>query len=86
MCDIIFQKHTGVIMHTLSIKIDDSIYEHFKEFLKFYPTNKLSIVEDDDDLVFTASNKTNYDDAMNDLQNSKTINWKNYAKDRNIDI
>ncbi len=73
-------------MHTLSIKIDDSIYEHFKEFLKFYPTNKLSIVEDDDDLVFTASNKTNYDDAMNDLQNSKTINWKNYAKDRNIDI
>jgi|GEM_PF-1545392 len=73
-------------MHTLSIKIDDSIYEHFKEFLKFYPTNKLSIVEDDDDFVFTASNQKHYDDAMNELQNSETVNWKNYAKDRNIDV
>ena len=73
-------------MHTLSIKIDDSIYEHFKEFLKFYPTNKLSIVEDDDDLVFTASNQKHYDAAMSDLQNRETKNWKNYAKDRNIDV
>ncbi|MBV5279480.1 MAG: type II toxin-antitoxin system RelE/ParE family toxin [Campylobacteraceae bacterium] len=33
-------------MHTLSIRLDDSIYEHFKEFLKFYPQNRLSIIDD----------------------------------------
>ena len=73
-------------MHTLSIKIDDSIYEHFKEFLKFYPENKLSIVEDDEDMVFSASSASKYDEAMNDLENSETTNWKDYAKDRSIDV
>ncbi len=38
-------------MHTLSIRLDDSIYEHFKEFLKFYPKNKLAIVDDEEDLI-----------------------------------
>jgi len=73
-------------VHTISIQIDDSIYEHLKEFLKFYPKNKLNIIEDDDDLTCGTSNQLAYDNAMNDLQNSQTINWKNYAKDRNIDV
>jgi hypothetical protein len=38
-------------MHTLSIRLDDSIYEHFKEFLKFYPKNKLAIVDDEEDMI-----------------------------------
>lgn len=73
-------------MHTLSIKLDDSIYEHFKEFLKFYPQNKLSIIEDDDDIAFTDSNALSYQKAMEDLKNSQTVNWKEYAKFRNIDV
>jgi len=73
-------------MHTLSIKLDDSIYEHFKEFLKFYPQNKLSIIEDDDDIVFTLMNALSYEEAMKDLNNSETVNWKEYAKSRNIDV
>lgn len=73
-------------MHTLSIRLDDSIYEHFKEFLKFYPQNRLSIIEDDDDLIFTDSNALSYQEAMEDLKNSQTLNWKEYAKARNIDV
>lgn len=73
-------------MHTLSIKLDGSIYEHFKEFLKFYPQNKLSIIEDDDDIVFTLLNALSYEEAMKDLNNSGTVNWKEYAKSRNIDV
>ena len=38
-------------MHTLSIRLDDSIYEHFKEFLRFYPKDKLAIVDDEEDLI-----------------------------------
>lgn len=73
-------------MHTLSIKLDDSIYEHFKEFLKFYPSNKLSIIEDEDDLAFSGENASSYQEAMEDLKNGQTINWKEYAKSRNIDV
>jgi hypothetical protein len=73
-------------MHTLSIRLDDSIYEHFKEFLKFYPRNRLSIIEDDEDIVFTASNALSYEEAMEDLKNGQTVNWKEYAKSRNIDV
>jgi hypothetical protein len=73
-------------MHTLSIRLDDSIYEHFKEFLKFYPRNRLSIIEDDEDTVFTASNALSYEEAMEDLKNGQTVNWKEYARSRNIDV
>lgn len=73
-------------MHTLSIQLDDSIYEHFKEFLKFYPQNKLSIVEDDEDIVFSASNALSYKEAMEDLKDGQSVNWKDYAKSRNIDV
>jgi len=44
-------------MHTLSIRLDDSAYEHFKEFLKFYPDSKLLILDDEEDLIFTAHNE-----------------------------
>lgn len=73
-------------MHTLSIKLDDSIYEHFKEFLRFYPKNKLSIIEDSDDIVFTDSNEQAYKEGLQDLQDGKSINWKDYAKTKNIDV
>ncbi|MGZ5208889.1 MAG: hypothetical protein ACXWB0_07710 [Sulfuricurvum sp.] len=73
-------------MHTLSIRLDDSIYEHFKEFLKFYPRNRLSIIEDDEDVVFTASNALSYEEAMEDLKNGETVNWKEYTRSRNIDV
>ena len=73
-------------MHTLSIRLDDSIYEHFKEFLKFYPQNRLSIIEDDEDTVFTASNALSYQEAVKDLENGQTVNWKEYAKANNIDV
>ena len=73
-------------MHTLSIRLDDSIYEHFKEFLKFYPQNRLSIIEDDEDVVFSDSNESFYQEALEDLEKSQTTNWKEYAKSRNIDV
>lgn len=73
-------------MHTLSIRLDDSIYEHFKEFLKFYPRNRLSIIEDDEDIAFTASNALSYEEAVEDLKNAQTVNWKEYARSRNIDV
>lgn len=73
-------------MHTLSIRLDDSIYEHFKEFLKFYPRNRLSIIEDDEDIAFTASNALSYEEATEDLKNGETVNWKEYARSRNIDV
>lgn len=73
-------------VHTLSIRLDDSIYEHFKEFLKFYPQNRLSIIEDDEDTVFTASNALSYQEAVEDLKNGQTVNWKEYAKANNIDV
>lgn len=73
-------------MQTLSIRLDDSIYEHFKEFLKFYPQNKLSIIEDDDDTVFTESNTQAYNNAMQDFEKGETINWKQYATSRNINV
>jgi hypothetical protein len=71
-------------MHTLSIKLDDSIYEHFKEFLKFYPQNKLTIIEDEEDTLFTESNEKAYNEALSDMKNNTTVNWKSYAKSRNI--
>ncbi len=71
-------------MHTLSIKLDDSIYEHFKEFLKFYPQNKLTIIEDEEDTLFTESNEKAYNEALLDIKNNATVNWKSYAKSRNI--
>lgn len=74
------------MMHTLSIRLDDSIYEHFKEFLKFYPRNRLSIIEDDEDIAFTASNALSYEEAVEDLKNAQTVNWKEYARSRNIDV
>jgi hypothetical protein len=73
-------------MHTLSIRLDDSIYEHFKEFLKFYPQNRLSIIEDDEDTVFTASNALSYQEALEDLKDGQTVNWKEYARAKNIDV
>ncbi|MEF3191656.1 MAG: hypothetical protein K6347_03770 [Campylobacterales bacterium] len=73
-------------MRTLSIRLDDSIYEHFKEFLKFYPPNMLSIIEDDEDLAFSDANAASYKEAMEDFKNGQTINWKEYAKSRNIDV
>jgi len=73
-------------MHTLSIRLDDSIYEHFKEFLKFYPQNRLSIIEDDEDTVFTAANALSYQEALEDLKNDQTVNWKEYARAKNIDV
>lgn len=73
-------------MHTISIRLDDSIYEHLKEFLKFYPPNKLSIIEDDDDAKFTDENAKAYKDAIADLEEKSTVNWKEYAKTRNIDV
>ncbi|MDD4854650.1 MAG: hypothetical protein PHU41_02285 [Sulfuricurvum sp.] len=73
-------------MQTLSIRLDDSIYEHFKEFLKFYPQNKLSIIEDDGDTVFTESNTQAYNNAMQDFEKGETIKWKQYAASRNINV
>ena len=73
-------------MQTISIRLDDSIYEHLKEFLKFYPSNKLSIIEDDDDVKFTDKNAKAYKDAIADLEEKSTVNWKEYAKTRNIDV
>jgi len=73
-------------VHTISIRLDDSIYEHLKEFLKFYPQNKLSIIEDDDDTRFTEANSKAYEEALSDLKKDDTVNWKEYAKTRNIDI
>jgi hypothetical protein len=73
-------------MHTLSIRLDDSIYEHFKEFLRFYPKNKLAIVDDEEDIIFTQSNAKAYDEALHDMENGSTINWKDYAKTRNLDV
>lgn len=73
-------------MHTLSIRLDDSIYEHFKEFLKFYPQNKLSIIDDEADLYFTASNEEARKEAISDLDSGESVNWKDYAKSRNIDV
>lgn len=73
-------------MHTLSIKLDDSIYEHFKEFLKFYPQNKLTIIEDEEDILCTESNEKAYNEALLDMKNNATVNWKNYAQSRNIHV
>jgi len=73
-------------MHTLSIRLDDSIYEHFKEFLKFYPKNKLAIVDDEEDTLFTQSNAKAYNEALNDVESGSTTNWKDYAKTRNLDV
>jgi hypothetical protein len=73
-------------MHTISIRLDDSIYEHLKEFLKFYPQNKLQVIEDEDDTRFTEGNAKAYEDAMSDMNNNDTVNWKEYAKTRNIDV
>lgn len=73
-------------MHTLSIRLDDSIYEHFKEFLRFYPQNKLSIIDDEADICFTPSNANAYTEAMIDIDKGETVNWKDYAKSRNIDV
>lgn len=69
-------------MQTLSIRLDDSIYEHFKEFLRFYPKNKLSIIEDDDDVIFTNSNEQAYKEGLQDLENGNSVNWKDYAKSK----
>ncbi len=71
-------------MHTLSIKIDDSLYEHFKEFLSFYPKNKLDIIEDDDDLTFTEADKQAYEKAKQELEEGETIDWKSYATQRKL--
>ncbi len=73
-------------MRTISIRLDDSIYEHLREFLKFYPQNKLQVIEDEDDTRFTESNAKAYEDAMSDMNNNDTVNWKEYAKTRNIDV
>jgi hypothetical protein len=73
-------------MHTISIRLDDSIYEHLKEFLKFYPPSKLSIIEDEDDTKFTDANAKAYEEAMADMSKKNTVNWKEYAKTRNIDV
>ncbi len=73
-------------MHTISIRLDDSIYEHLKEFLKFYPQNKLQVIEDEDDTRFTKVNAKAYEDALSDMNNNDTVNWKEYAKTRNIDV
>jgi hypothetical protein len=73
-------------VHTISIRLDDSIYEHLREFLKFYPSNKLSIIEDDDDTKFTEANAKAYEEAMADLEEKSTVDWKEYAKTRNIDV
>lgn len=73
-------------MHTISIRLDDSIYEHLREFLKFYPQNKLQVIEDEDDTRFTEGNAKAYEDAMSDMNNNDTVNWKEYAKTRNIDV
>ncbi|MBN2896204.1 MAG: hypothetical protein JXK05_09990 [Campylobacterales bacterium] len=71
-------------MHTLSIKIDDSIYEHFKQFLSFYPKNKLDIIEDDEDLTFGEAQKQAYEEAAQELEQGKAIDWKSYAAQRNL--
>jgi hypothetical protein len=55
-------------MHTISIGLDDSIYERPREFLKFYPSNKLCIIEDDDDTKFTEANAKAYEEAIGDLE------------------
>ncbi|HOI83185.1 MAG TPA: hypothetical protein PKW30_02645 [Campylobacterales bacterium] len=73
-------------MHTISIRLDDSIYEHLREFLKFYPQNKLQVIEDEDDTRFTEGNAKAYEDALSDMNNNDTVNWKEYAKTRNIDV
>jgi len=48
--------------------------------------NKLSIIEDDEDLVFTESNAKVYKKAIIDIEKGESINWKDYAKRRNIDV
>jgi hypothetical protein len=66
-------------MHTLSIKIDDSIYEHSKGFLKFYPSSKLSIIENDDDVVFSASDKSNYAKDKKLFEKKELEKWERGA-------
>ncbi|MBN2896207.1 MAG: hypothetical protein JXK05_10005 [Campylobacterales bacterium] len=71
-------------MHTLSIKIDDSIYEHFKQFLSFYPKNKLDIIEDDEELTFGEAQKQAYEEAVQELEQDEAIDSKSYASQRNL--
>ncbi|MDP2751115.1 MAG: hypothetical protein Q8O31_00695 [Rhodocyclaceae bacterium] len=73
-------------MHTLNIKLDDSIYEHLKAFLKFYPQDKLSIIDDESDTHFSLENSQAYTAALTDMDNAETTNWKDYARTRNINV
>ena len=38
------------------------------------------------DMQFTDKNAKAYKDAIADLEEKSTVNWKEYAKTRNIDV
>ena len=58
-------------MHTLQLKIDDSIFDKFMGLLDILPQEKISVLEDfDTDAVSFEEVQTKVKDAINNIPNN----------------
>ena len=61
-------------MHTLQLKIDDSIFEKFMGLIEILPKNKISIVESvNDNTISFEEAKSKVQKALNDISQNKGL-------------
>jgi len=61
-------------MHTLQLKIDDSIFEKFMGLIEILPKNKISIVESvDGNTISFEEAKSKVQKALNDISQNKGL-------------
>lgn len=59
-------------MHTLQLKIDDSIFEKFMGLLEILPKEKISVYEETDAISFEEA-KVKVENAINNLSNNSGL-------------
>ena len=60
-------------MHTLQLKIDDSIFDKFMGLLDILPKEKISVSEDNNDSISFKEAQTKVQNAINNISNNNGI-------------
>ena len=62
-------------MHTLQLKIDDSIFDKFMGLLDILPKEKISVSEDSNDSISFEEAQTKVQNAINNIPNNNGLEF-----------
>lgn len=60
-------------MHTLHLKIDDSIFDKFMGLLDILPKDKVSVSTEDNDTISFEEAKTKVQNAINNISSNESL-------------